>query len=87
MAGQGKLRRPAQETEMANVTFDRSVETTARETGLAGLIARMRADFAKWQEYRRTLNELSALPDRALADMGLHRSSIRSVAREAVYGR
>ncbi|QFT59804.1 hypothetical protein FIU94_13305 [Sulfitobacter sp. THAF37] len=32
--------------------------------------------------YRRTFNELAALGDRDLADIGIHRSHIRRAARE-----
>ncbi|MFW8596236.1 DUF1127 domain-containing protein [Cribrihabitans neustonicus] len=39
------------------------------------------------REYKRTVNELRALSNRELADIGLHRSGIRGVAREQVYGR
>lgn len=45
-------------------------------SGLAGRIARYRL-------YRRTLNELSALSDRDLADLGIHRSQISEIARQA----
>jgi len=36
--------------------------------------------------YRRTLNELAALSNSDLADIGLHRSEIARVAKESVYG-
>lgn len=35
--------------------------------------------------YRRTLNELSSLSDRQLADLGLNRSMLRRVAWQAAY--
>lgn len=35
--------------------------------------------------YRKTINELSALSDRELNDLGLCRSMIQDVARSAVY--
>ncbi|MFW8635074.1 DUF1127 domain-containing protein [Cribrihabitans pelagius] len=38
-------------------------------------------------EYKRTVNELRALSDRELSDIGLHRSAIRGIARTQVYGR
>lgn len=37
--------------------------------------------------YRQTLNALAELDDRALNDLGLQRSSIKSVAYQAAYGR
>lgn len=46
-----------------------------------------RADFAKYRLYRKTLVELSALTDRDLADMGMHRSAIQGIAMEAAYGK
>ena len=37
--------------------------------------------------YVQTLNELRALSDRDLADLGLHRSMISAVAKDAAYGK
>lgn len=37
--------------------------------------------------YRQTLAELSALSDRDLSDLGLHRSMITAVAKDAAYGK
>ena len=39
-----------------------------------------------FHSYRRTVRELSALSNRDLADLGLHRSGIRAAAHKAVYG-
>lgn len=36
--------------------------------------------WARWRLYRRTLAEMSGLSDRALADLGLHRSMLKRVA-------
>ncbi|MCK0138344.1 DUF1127 domain-containing protein [Aliiroseovarius sp. F47248L] len=54
---------------------------------------RMAARIAVWKEqmeqraqYRATVRELNDLSDRELNDLGLGRSSIRFVARMAVYG-
>lgn len=38
------------------------------------------------RQYRQTVNELSALSGRELADLGLNHSSIYAAAYEAVYG-
>ena len=48
--------------------------------------ARLRQSFADYREYLATYNELNALSDRELADIGLSRLNVRDVAREAVYG-
>lgn len=36
--------------------------------------------WGRWRLYRRTLAEMSALSDRTLADLGLHRSMLKRVA-------
>ena len=67
-----------------------------QETGLAGAgagqadqgwTARLRRAWAEHRAYRSTLAELEALTDRELRDLGLSRWDLRSVAREAVYGK
>ncbi|MGB3553166.1 MAG: DUF1127 domain-containing protein [Jannaschia sp.] len=50
-------------------------------------IASTRANWGKWRVYRRTVDELSMLSDRDLADLGLNRSMIERIAIEAAYGR
>jgi len=37
--------------------------------------------------YRQTVTELNALSDRDLSDLGLHRSMIAAVAKDAAYGK
>lgn len=41
--------------------------------------------FSRYMMYRRTLNELGALSDRELADLGLNRSGLRRMAYQAAY--
>ncbi len=41
--------------------------------------------IAQYKTYTRTLDELSQLDDRELADLGLHRSMIRGIAYRAAY--
>ncbi len=43
--------------------------------------------FDQYRVYRRTHAELSALSNRDLADLGINRSMITSIATEAAYGR
>ena len=42
--------------------------------------------MARRRVYKETLNELSALSGRDLADLGIGRSEIRALALEAAYG-
>lgn len=42
--------------------------------------------LALYREYRTTVDELSNLSDRELADFGMDRGSIRDIAQEHVYG-
>ena len=41
--------------------------------------------FAQYRTYRRTLDDLEALTDRELADLGVSRHLIRAVAYRAAY--
>ena len=41
--------------------------------------------FAQYRTYRRTLDELEALTDRDLADLGVSRHQLRAVAYRAAY--
>jgi uncharacterized protein YjiS (DUF1127 family) len=40
--------------------------------------------YKNWRTYRNTLSELDRLSNRDLADLGISRADIRSVARSAV---
>ena len=42
--------------------------------------------FSRYRKYRETLSELDQLSERDLQDLGLHRSNMRQVARQAAYG-
>ncbi len=59
-----------------------------------GLINQFNASVAKlndqrrrYRVYRQTIGELKALNDRDLADLGIARSMIESIAIEAAYGK
>jgi uncharacterized protein YjiS (DUF1127 family) len=54
---------------------------------LAATLTVLRAVVQRRRVYDLTLRELKALSDRDLADLGIHRSMIRTVAREAAYGK
>ena len=50
------------------------------------MLARTRKAIADHRLYRQTLDELQALNDRELSDLGIARLAIRDVARDSVYG-
>ncbi|GFE63541.1 DUF1127 domain-containing protein [Litoreibacter roseus] len=52
---------------------------------LGGFVAELKQRYAQYRLYRQTLNELSALTDRELNDLGLSRSILRRIAYEAAY--
>jgi len=52
-----------------------------------GLVARLRTALADHREFTRTRDELAAMSDAELSDIGLSRHNVRDVAYEAVYGR
>lgn len=60
---------------------------TPLASGLTARFAALRAEWDAWRArramFRRTYDELAALSGRELADIGLHRSEIGRVAREA----
>ena len=73
---------------MAYTTYGNSAATSSTLQGR--LVARLEAareNWGKWRVYRKTVNELSALSDRDLNDLGLSRSMIRGIALEAAYGK
>ncbi|MEX0305133.1 MAG: DUF1127 domain-containing protein [Leisingera sp.] len=51
----------------------------------AGFLDALLVKFARYRLYRQTVNELSALTARDLADLGLNRSEIKRVAYQAAY--
>jgi uncharacterized protein YjiS (DUF1127 family) len=43
----------------------------------------LKARYIRWQRYNRTVSELKSLTDRDLADLGISRSDIPRLARDA----
>ena len=43
----------------------------------------MARSFSNWRKYRQTVNELGRMSDRELSDLGIGRSDIPFVARQA----
>lgn len=54
---------------------------------IQGMVETFRTALARRAIYRQTLRELNALTQRELADLGIHRSMITRLAREAAYGK
>ena len=52
-----------------------------------GLVKAVKVVLAKRRVYSQTLFELNSLSDRDLSDLGISRSNITDVAREAAYGK
>lgn len=44
----------------------------------------LKHSFNRWRLYRRTCNELNAMTERELGDLGIARGDIPAVARRAV---
>ncbi|CUH52234.1 DUF1127 domain-containing protein [Shimia marina] len=55
----------------------------SKASGLSVFFANVAERVRKHRVYRETVSELSALSNRELADLGLHRSMIRRLALEA----
>lgn len=54
---------------------------------VGSLVGRLSEQYRRYRVYRQTIGELNALNDRDLADLGIHRSAIPSIALDAAYGR
>lgn len=70
---------------MAYVNSARATAPSIFETLLHPMGA-LRLAVQRRRVYAQTVAELNSLSDRDLADLGLHRSLIRAVAKEAAYG-
>jgi uncharacterized protein YjiS (DUF1127 family) len=67
---------------MANVSVNAPLTATLTER-TSGFAQRLRKSWQEYRVYRQTLDELSALSDRELMDLGMSRSEIRRVSLEA----
>ena len=63
-----------------------TVSTGTKSGRIAALVGDVQTRFRQYRTYQNTLGELQTLTDRELADMGLHRSTLRSIAYQAAYG-
>jgi uncharacterized protein YjiS (DUF1127 family) len=71
---------------MAYANTDETVQSSKLAQKFLGLIAALRLSMTRRAVYRDTMRELSALTDRELMDMGLHRGDLHSIALDAAYG-
>lgn len=71
---------------MAYVTQSRAVSRTDIPGRIRAILADMNTRMQQYRIFRRTLGELDNLSERELADLGINRSMIRSIAHEAAYG-
>ena len=53
---------------------------------LRDTVTQARTSWALYREYKTTFDELDALSDRELADIGVRRSDITDIARAHIYG-
>ncbi|WP_282026939.1 DUF1127 domain-containing protein [Limimaricola cinnabarinus] len=68
---------------MAATTIDQRTTFNTEANGLTAITARLKAAIARNRVYRQTQRELSLLTDRDLADLGISRSAITQIARDA----
>lgn len=68
------------------MAFLTDTHRTENRSAIVALFSAMKADFADYRSYRKTVSELEKLTNRELNDLGLDRSSIKTSAIEAVYG-
>ncbi len=61
-----------------------SIAHDINQTGV-GFFGKVRKSLAQYRTYRSTYDELERLTERELADLGLSRDMIRSVAYQAAY--
>lgn len=54
---------------------------------VSSVVGRLVEQYRRHRVYRQTIGELKALNDRDLADLGIARSMITSIALDAAYGR
>ncbi len=71
---------------MAYANTTRALESGLRDRFNA-LVAVYVAGAARRRVYRQTVRELLVLSDRELADLGIHRSQISDIARQAAAGK
>jgi uncharacterized protein YjiS (DUF1127 family) len=72
--------------EMAYINSSRAASFSLADR-ISGFVALTKANLARRAVYNQTVRELNTLTDRELADLGIARVDILSVAHEAAYGK
>lgn len=88
-SGTGGAECPSEKgSDMTVTTYGNTAATsTTLRDRIADRLRLARVQWGQWRVYRQTLNELSALSDRDLADLAIARSNIPWIAMEAAYGK
>lgn len=71
---------------MATQTYTHGARGASLAERFGDALTDTRAAYGRWRLYRRTRDELSTLSDRDLADLGVVRGDIETIARSAAYG-
>lgn len=82
----GKSERVRKGKNMAQTMVTRYAITPTAWSGVRESVDAAMQRINAFRAYRRTVRELSDLTGRDLADLGLHRSEIRRIAYDSVYG-
>jgi uncharacterized protein YjiS (DUF1127 family) len=80
---------PGHNTELAQLgvpALQKIVDAAidARDAFGHNLVGLIRQRFQDWRAYRQSVRELSALDDRILEDIGVHRLEIRAACRQVI---
>ena len=73
------------QTQMAYATNNSTLRGSALGGRFSALLIDIQARLARRKVFKTTYNELSALSNRELADLGLNRSQLRRIAWQAAY--
>lgn len=68
------------------MSMSSNIQSHRSANRLSGFVGAVSQRYTRYKTYRTTLDELEALSDRDLADLGIARSMIRSIAYQAAYG-
>jgi uncharacterized protein YjiS (DUF1127 family) len=63
--------------------FAKEVNQMSNQRGMT-MFETLKSRYSRWQRYSRTVTELESLSNRDLADLGISRTDIHRVAKDAV---